>query len=177
MKTEEDILGDYYYEYYNKDGEKIIPGVTFDNVAVDSTRIEPGFITRPTDQRFSFNLFFQDYIPGYPTYKVHLNLVFATGLPYGPPTHHRYQQTLRYPPYRRVDIGFSKQLVGSRSKLKANNPLRHFSSLWVSLEVFNLLQISNTVSYTWVQDVQNRYYSVPNYLTPRRINIVLSAKF
>jgi hypothetical protein len=177
MQTQEDIEGDYYYEYYNKDGEKIIPGITFDNVAVDSQRFEPGFIPRPTDQRFSFNLFFQDYVPGYPSFKVHLNLVYASGLPFGPPTHNRYQQTRRYPPYRRVDIGFSKQLIGEKTKFGSKNPLRHFKSMWVSVEVFNLLQISNTVSYIWVMDVEGRLNGVPNYLTPRRVNVQFSVKF
>ena len=177
MQTQEDILGDFYYEYYNQSGEKIVPGITFDDVPVDSQRFEPGYIPRPTDQRVTFNLFFQDYIPGYPTYKVHLNLVFATGLPFGPPTHERYQQTRRYPPYRRVDIGFSKQLIGEDSKLKAKNPLRFFKSMWVSVEVFNLLQISNTLSYIWISDVEGRLNGIPNYLTPRRLNVQLSAKF
>ena len=177
MQTQEDIKGDFYYDFYNEDGEKIIPGITFDNVAVDSIRVEPGFIPRPTDQRFSFNLFFQDYVPGYPTFKVHLNLVYASGLPFGPPTHQRYQQTRRYPAYRRVDIGFSKQLIGDNTKVKPKNPLRHFKSAWISIEVFNLLQISNTVSYIWISDVQGRLNGVPNYLTPRRINVQLSVKF
>ena len=177
MQTQEDLKGDFYFDYFNKAGDKIIPGITFDNVAVDSIRVEPGFIPRPTDQRFSFNLFFQDYIPGYPTFKVHLNLVYASGLPFGPPTHERYQQTRRYPAYRRVDIGFSKQLIGEDTKVKAKNPLRHFTSAWISIEVFNLLQISNTVSYIWIADVEGRLNGVPNYLTPRRVNIQLSVKF
>ncbi|MBN2746055.1 MAG: TonB-dependent receptor [Bacteroidales bacterium] len=177
LKTQEDIIGDFYYELYNKSGEKIIPGITTDNVPSDSLLVEPGFIPRPTDQRISFNLFFQDYVPNYPTYKVHLNLVFATGLPFGPPTHKRYQQTDRYPPYRRVDIGFSKQLIGEDSKLKSKNPLRFFKSMWISVEVFNLLQISNTLSYLWIMDVEGRMNPVPNFLTPRRLNVQLSAKF
>lgn len=177
MKTQEDLLNDFYYEYYNKAGEKIVPGLTFDDTPIDSQRFEPGYIPRPTDQRVTFNLFFQDYVPGYPTFKVHLNLVFATGLPFGPPTHERYQQTRRYPPYKRVDIGFSKQLIGEKSKLKSKNPLHHFKSMWISVEVFNLLQISNTLSYIWISDVEGRLNGIPNYLTPRRLNIQLSAKF
>jgi hypothetical protein len=177
MKTQEDIMGDFYYDYFNKDGEKIIPGITFDEIPVDSTRVEPGYIPRPTDQRVSFNLFFQDYIPGYPSFKVHLNLVFAAGLPFGPPNRKRYQQTRRYPPYRRVDIGFSKQLISEDSKLKAKSPLRHFKSMWISVEVFNLLQISNTLSYIWISDVEGRLNGIPNYLTPRRLNVQLSARF
>jgi hypothetical protein len=173
----EDIKDDFYYEFFNAAGEKIQPGITVDNTPVDSTKVEPGFIPRPTDQRFAFNLFFQDYMPGYPTFKVHLNLVYATGLPFGPPTHKRYQQTRRYPAYRRVDIGFSKQLISEDTEFKAKNPLRHFKSMWVSLEVFNLLQIDNTLSYMWISDVNGAYYGIPNYLTSRQLNVRLSIQF
>ncbi len=176
MQTQEDIKGDYYYDYYNSAGEKIVAGVTTDTHIADSTKVEPGFIPRPTDQRFVFNMLFQDYVPGYPSFKVHLNLVYATGLPFGPPTHLRYQQTRRYPAYRRVDIGFSKQLIGEDTKIKSKNPLRYIKSAWVSIEVFNLLQIDNTLSFMWISDVSGNYYSVPNYLTNRQVNIRLIVK-
>jgi hypothetical protein len=177
MQTQEDINDDYYYDFYNSEGALIKPGVTINSKAVDSVKVEPGYIPRPTDQRITFNLFFQDYVPGYPSFKVHLNLVFATGLPFGPPTHLRYQQTRRYPPYRRVDIGFSKQLIGADTKFKAKNPIRHFTSAWLSVEVFNLLQIDNTLSYMWISDVSGNYYSIPNYLTSRQLNLRLIVKF
>jgi len=175
MKTAEDILNDKYMQYYDEDGEII--SQFNNNPIADSATIYPGYIPRPSDQRFSFNLFFQDYIPKYPSWKVHLNLVFATGLPYGPPTHKRYQQTNRISPYRRVDIGFSKQLIGVNTKIRSKSILKNIKSAWLGLEVFNLLEIRNTVSYIWVQDVSGNYVSVPNYLTPRRVNLKLSLKF
>lgn len=177
MQTQEDIEGDYYYDYYNADGEKIVPGVTVDDKAVDSVRREPGYIPRPTDRRVNFSLFFQDYIPKNPTYKMHLNLVFGTGLPFGPPSHERYKDVFRMPSYKRVDIGFSKQLKKEDQTLKANSPFRHFKSIWLTLEVFNLLQIKNTISYLWITDITNRRYAIPNYLTSRRINLRLKATF
>jgi hypothetical protein len=177
MKTEEDIVGDYYYRYLNKKGETIIPGYTTDAVAVDSVKVNPGYIPRPTDQRVTFSLFFQDHLPGNPTFKVHLNLLYGSSLPFGPPDSPKYLQTLRIPPYRRVDIGFSKQIIGEEATYKPKNRLRHIKSLWISAEVFNLFQISNTVSYLWISDVNNRKYAVPNYLTPRELNLRLIAKF
>lgn len=176
MRTAEDIKDDFYYNYLNASGEVII-STTTDQVVVDSSIVYPGYIPRPTDRTVSFNLFFQDYLPQYPSFKVHLNMVFAIGLPYGMPGSERYTQTRRYPPYRRVDVGFSKELISKSTKFKSKNPLRKFSSMWISVEVFNLLQINNTISYLWVMDVDGNLNSVPNYLTPRRINIVLSAKF
>jgi hypothetical protein len=177
MKTMEDIKGDYYYTYFNKNGEQIISGYTADQVKADSIRHEPGYIPRPTDQRVNFALFFQDYLPKNPTYKMHLSLIFGSSLPFGPPTLQKYKDTLRMPPYRRVDIGFSKQLKSEDSKLKPKNPFRYFKTIWISLEVFNLLQVNNTISYIWITDVTNRQYAVPNYLTPRQLNLRLIAQF
>ena len=108
---------------------------------------------------------------------MHLNLVFGSRLPFGPPTHERYKATMRIPPYKRVDIGFSKQIKGEETNEKTNKFFKNFKSIWFSLEVFNLLQISNTISYIWVYDVTNRYYAIPNYLTPRQLNAKLVVNF
>lgn len=177
MQTREDIQDDYYYTYYNAEGEKIIPGYTADQVVADSVRTEPGFVPRPTDQLLTVNLFFQDYLPRFPTYKMHLNFLYSTGLAFGPPSHERYKDTLRAPAYFRVDIGFSKLLIGESSVFRKKNPLRHLKSVWISAEVFNLLGRLNTVSYLWVKDVNNRQYAVPNELTRRMINVKLHVKF
>lgn len=175
MKTMEDIEDDFYWDYYNAEGKRIIPGYTTDVVAVDSIRVEPGYLPRPSDQRFSFNLFFQDYLPNNPTYKMHLNLVFGTGLPFGAPNAPRYKHVYRTPPYRRVDIGFSKMIKSEGAD--ATGAFKYFKSIWITAEVFNLLQFNNTISYVWVTDVNGRRYSVPNYLTPRQINVKLMVNF
>jgi hypothetical protein len=177
MQTQEDIKDDFFYTYYNSDGDTIVPGYTANNIATDSTRTEPGYIPRPTDQRVSFGLFFQDQMPGVPDLKMHLNLLFGSGVPFGPPGSERYKQVLRMPPYRRVDIGFSYQILRENRKLKEKGFGRHLRSVWFSLEVFNLLGTNNTVSYIWVEDVTNRQYAVPNYLTRRQLNARLIIKF
>ena len=138
---------------------------------------EGEWIPRPTDQRVNLAIFFQDYIPKFPTWKVALTLVYGTGLPIGPPGSSRSQQTLRLPPYRRVDIGLSKQLIGENTKFKSKNPFRAFHSMWISLEVFNLLDLSNTESYLWITEINGYQYAVPNYLTPRQFNLKLIASF
>jgi hypothetical protein len=109
-----------------------------------------------------------------------MSLVFGTRLPFGPPGTDKYLHVLKMPPYRRVDIGFSKQLVGYQDP---NKPIRERKNLkfirnaWISLEIFNLLQNNNTVSYIWVTDVNSRQYAVPNYLTPRQLNVKLLVQF
>ncbi len=179
LQTEEDIKNDFYYRYFNEEGEEIISGYTFDKVVKDSIRVEPGYIPRPADQRVNFGLFFQDFLPKAPTYKMQLTMLFGTSLPFGPPGKDRYKDELRSPTYRRVDIGFSKQLIGEDVKKKPTSKFfRNVESLWIGLEVFNLLQVSNVASYTWITDVSNaRKYAVPNYLTARQLNLRISAKF
>jgi len=135
-----------------------------------------GYIARPTDQRVNVGLYFQDYLPNNRSYQAHLSLLFGTGLPYGPPGSQEFKSFWRIPPYRRVDLGFSKVLVDK------NNPskqpfLKQFESIWLGLEVFNLLDINNTISHIWIRDISNRQFAIPNYLTGRRLNIRLQAKF
>jgi hypothetical protein len=177
LKTAEDLNDDFYYKYFNESGEEIRFGVQ-DKVAVDSAVVYPGFIPRPTDQRLNFALFFQDYLPNNPTYKMYIKLLYGTALPLGPPDTERYADTLRYQTsYRRVDVGFAKQLIGGYSTFGPKNPLKYFKTMWISLEVFNLFNIRNTISYLWVRDFNGRQYAVPNYLTPRQINLKLVATF
>ncbi len=162
MKTEEDVYGDYYL---NPDGTP------------DNTRESPGYVPRPADQRVNVSVFFQDYLPRNPTYKMGLTLLYGSSLPFGPPDTPKYLHTLRMPAYFRVDIGFSKEIIGEHTRFSSKNPLRAFKSLWLTAEILNLLQRNNTVSYTWVTDINGRQYAVPNYLTPRQLNVKLIMTF
>ena len=176
LKTEEDILNDKKITYYNADGDEIVPGYTFDNVAVDSTVVEPGYIPRPTDQLVNFSMFFQDEMPNRPSYKVHVSLNYGAPLPFGPPDFNRYKDILRTSGYRRVDIGFTKQLAGGGIQ-KTHALFSSFKEAWVSLEFFNIMDINNTVNYSWIKDVNGRQYAIPNFLTRRRINLKFVARF
>lgn len=156
MKTAENIFDDFFV---NSQGETVFPGN----------------IPRPTDQRFNLSLMFQDYLPSNPTYKVSLNLIYGSGLPFGAPNSPRYAQTFRIPPYRRVDIGFSKQIIGKEAKWRPQGFLAGVKSLWINAEVFNLLQVSNTISYLWIRDPSTGFQlGVPNYLTQRILNFRLA---
>ena len=176
MTVQEDLKDDIFYWRFNAAGDTIFPGYTFDQVAVDSSAVIPGLIPRPTDQRVNVAMFFQDEMPRWPTFKVHLNLVFGTGLPYGPPNNNRYSDTLRTSLYRRVDIGFSKQFLGAKGQ-STRGWRKHIDNLWLTGEVFNLLNINNVIDHTWVTDVNGRQYSIPDFLTPRRYNLKLIAWF
>jgi hypothetical protein len=148
MKTEEDILNDGH-----------------------------GYIPRPTDQRLNFSIFFQDYFPGAPTWKMNLTAFYGSRLPTGPPNSEPYQSVFRIPPYRRIDLGFSKVLISQDHKTYRYKAFDSIKDMWLSLEIFNLLGINNTISYLWVQNNQGDWFGVPNYLTQRKVNLKLTVKF
>ena len=188
LQTMEDISNDSYYNFYNSEGDKIIPGYTINNTPTDSALVEPGYIPRPTDQRVSFSMFFQDQMPKdwdtekvkWSNMKVNINLLFGSRLPYGPPGSTRYSDTLRSSFYKRIDIGFSKDLINTetdKSKFSGKSIFHKIESMWIAFEVFNLLDISNTTNYTWINDVNGRKYSIPSFLTTRRLNLKLVARF
>ena len=160
LKTAEDIIGDYYY----------------DN---EGNRIEPGYIPRPTDQRVAFNLFFQDHIPGFPQFRVHLNFVFASGLPFGPPNAPAYKRQFRTTWYRRIDMGFSFMLLEqSRDRMRHKSAfLRSIKNAGIYIEVFNVLGTYNVSSYFWINDLNNVQYPMPNYLTGRLINVKFAVEW
>jgi hypothetical protein len=168
LSTQEDLSNDDHWNYLNDEGAVIIEGFTLNNVAVDSVRVSPGLIPRPTDQRFNASLLFQDEMPGNPAYKVLVSLYFGTGLPFGPPDYNRYRDILRTPPYRRVDIGFSRDLFLEDERGRSG---------FIALEIFNLLGIRNTINHTWIEDVNGRLYAISNYLTDRRVNLKVGFTF
>lgn len=163
MKTEEDIAGDSYL----KSGGEGMP----------SQAVYPGFIPRPTDQRFNFSLYFQDYLPRNPSVKMNLTLLYGSALPFGPPKGERYLDVFRMPPYSRVDLGISKMLIDSSSGKKNNLLTNNLREAWITFEIFNLFDLNNVVSYFWVADFQNQMHAVPNYLTARRVNFKFSVAF
>ncbi len=174
LNTKEDLLDDFFTQYKNKEGQIITPSVQ-DQVATDSSVQHPGYIRRPTDQALFVSLYFQDYLEKYKRFKVHLNLVIGTGLPFGPPDHARYKDVLKVPPYRRLDIGFSALLLNGakRAVKKPKSFGGKFDNIWASFEVFNILGIKNTLSYRWIKDTENNQWAIPNYLTSRRFNVKL----
>ena len=138
------------------------------------------YIPRPTDQLFNFAMFFQDYLPRNPNYKVHIQMVYGSRLPFHAPNKTNYGTVFRMPSYKRVDLGLSRELISlDRDKNWLN---RNFKNVWLGLEVFNLLDIKNTASYLWFHSVSEAdgipaNMAVPNYLSTRMLNVRISAKF
>ena len=135
-------------------------------------------VPRPTDQCYSFGVFFNDYFPKFPKLKFSLKGIISDGFPMTPPQVSRDVSYFRAPAYKRLDIGFQYQLVGGeKDGVRPYNFWRHFKSIWIGVDVFNLFDFSNVSSYYWVTDVNNIQYAVPNYLTRRQFNVNLSVAF
>lgn len=135
-----------------------------------------GWLDRPTDGRVSFKLFLQDNVPDMPWWRMSLNLVYATGMPVTVPVLPRSETSYRLPSYYRVDWGNTIRL-SQFAVLKHKRIWKYVEDIHVSLEVFNLFNFRNVVSYLWVSDHQNQYYPVPNYLTARQLNVKLTVLF
>ncbi len=133
-----------------------------------------GYVRRPTDQRVTLAMFFQDHIPGNPSLRVYLNTVIGTGLPFGPPRNIVYRSIFTTPPYRRIDIGFSKIVFFNRTTKGWG---KYGDSIWIGAEILNLLGARNVMSYNWVTDVRNRQYAVPNTLSARFLNLRVIVRF
>lgn len=146
-----------------------------------------GNIPRPTDQRLRFAMFYQDYMPQYPSMRVNLTLTYAMGLPTGAPiildqngapdvnAAYQYQRTL--PSYKRVDIGLSKVFIDSKDKKQKYGFWSNFEELILGVQVFNAFNIRNTVANQWITDANtNLMYPVPVRLTGRFFNVKLEFK-
>jgi len=153
------------------DHEKLLEG--------ENNIVPTRYVPRPTDQRVAASIFFQDYLPNNENFKIHLSLNFGSGLPYGTPERNVIlRNPFRYKMYYRVDAGFSAQLWDAAWIAKRpNNPFRFAKNAWASLEVFNLLQVANTASVSWIKAINNQQYAVKNNLTSRRVNLKLRFEF
>ena len=136
------------------------------------TEYNQGLVPRPTDQRHTFSAFVQDYVPGDKTWKLHMRLLYGSGLPYTPPVPGPRgadgqrirvpgpRMSGRLPAYRRVDLGATKTIELASSGI--GKPVK----LNLTLEVLNVFDMDNTVTYTWEGD----WTRVPKRLTPRTLN-------
>ena len=168
MQTRESIKGDTYKNYTLDDN----------NQPIDSITLEKGWVRRPSDRRITFGMFFQDYLATNKNLKMYLNLIYGSNLPYNIPNSVKYRNGLEIPSYIRVDIGFSALLLDSdRSKRRSHSPFLGFDNIWASLEVFNLIDRSNTISYLLIKDFSNTVYTMPQRLTPRLLNFKIVARW
>jgi hypothetical protein len=176
MKTREDLKGDHYFDYLNAQGQVIQSG-TSDQQITDSVKRNIGYLRRPTDRLITAGLFLQDYLASNKNFKMHINLLYGTNLPYNIPNSTKYRNALILDPYMRVDLGLSALLLGPKKNRRSHSPFKAIDNIWISLEVFNLINRSNTISFQLIRDFSNSTYAIPNKLTPRLLNLKVLARF
>ncbi len=168
LQTQENLNDDIYTVYYDEDDNEI-PANRIDVEDVDyEVEKKVGYIRRPSDQRINIAVYFEDHMPRDPTARVHLNLVFGSGYPFGPPKAVQYRNAFKGDEYYRVDIGFSKAFERSETKM--------FPSIILRAEVLNALGADNTLSYSWIQDNSGINFAIPNSLSARFLNIKITAQ-
>ena len=137
-----------------------------------------GAIARPTDQRIKLAVLFQDYVPNNPNLKMYMNMVYQSGVPGGSPSYadpYIFQNRLKG--YFRSDIGISYVFVDGKKKPNAAW-LQKFRELSVGIELFNMFDVQNSITNTWVRDISsNSSVAVPNFLSGRVLNARLSMRF
>ena len=161
---------------------EFVPGneswVSFGYLKTEENSDGRGYISRPTDQRIKLGILFQDYVPNLPDLKAYLNLVYNSGVPGGSPSYsdpYQFQNRLRA--YKRADLGISYVFVDANKKA-SSKWLSNFKELTAGLELFNLFDIKNSITNTWVRDVYSKtMYGIPNYMTGRVLNFKLGMQF
>ncbi|HJZ39961.1 MAG TPA: TonB-dependent receptor [Bacteroidales bacterium] len=154
--------------------------LSFMKTREDRTGDDYGDYPRQTDQLVNFGLFFQDYFPNNPSYRVHANVYYGSRLPYSSPDYDNPEEYYHLKAYKRIDLGLSKSFVTDRNGNR-RFVSKYIRDLYGSLEVFNLFGFNNQASYQWVRTVSNQeglpnMFAIPNYLTGRLFNIRLTLK-
>ena len=144
------------------------------------TERNEGWVARPTDQRHTVSLFVQDYIPSDPTWRLHLRTLYGSGLPYTPPVPGEQlgnvveqipgdRHSARYTRFFRFDVGATKEIPPERTGSRV--------ALELTAEILNLFDMVNTVAYSWIPDASGIWQRIPTRLTPRTVNVRLTARF
>ena len=145
------------------------------------------WVRRPTDRRHNLSLFVQDYVPGDDSWTLHIRTLLGTGVPVTAPARDDDRSSeldvefngasvftdgrrsaVELPAYFRFDLGATKELRVGRALAGAPLMLR------ATVEVLNVFDQTNTVAYSWVEQVENgrrQFTAVPTRLTPRTLNV------
>jgi len=174
LDTKEFNGANVFMKYKDSTGKEIYDKRYAQGPIRDSFLESQGYIQRPNNQFLMVNIFFQDYIPQMPSFKVNLSLTLASGLPFGVPNSEVYRNQFNLLAYKRIDIGFALRIYDAEKK---NKPKSMIKNVWATLDVFNAVDFFNQVSMNWIQDYTGNQFAVPNYLTGRRINGRIMVKF
>ena len=161
---------------------EFVPGneswISFGILKTEENINNRGYIARPSDQRVKLGILFQDYVPNLPNLKAYLNLVYNTCVPGGAPSYadpYNFQNRLR--DYKRADLGILYVFTDANKRFSSGF-LSRFKEFTAGLELFNMFDIQNSITNTWVRDVATKnQFGVPNYLSGRILNLRIGMKF
>lgn len=168
LRTMENISNDQFTTYFDEEGNEVPESLANGSNVSDTAIVNIGNLRRPTDQRINLAVYFEDHMPNDPSLRIHLNLVFGSGYPFGPPKSERYRAAFSGDEYYRVDLGLSKTFDRIQEK--------KIPKIMLRLELLNALGADNTLSYTWIEDVSGNNFAIPNSLSARFLNIRVSAE-
>ena len=161
---------------------EFVPGneswISFGILKTEENINNRGYIARPSDQRVKLGILFQDYVPNLPNLKAYLNLVYNSGVPGGAPYYadpYNFQNRLR--DYKRADLGILYVFTDANKRFSSGF-LSRFKEFTAGLELFNMFDIQNSITNTWVRYVATKnQFGVPNYLSGRILNLRIGMKF
>lgn len=133
-----------------------------------------GWIPTPQEQRYNLTIYFQDYLPQLPQYKLHLKFIWSEGLSFGYPRKENLRYLGHLSDFKRIDIGASRTFSAKTDKWMKNS--KHVDSWTIQFDVFNLVGWKNENSYYWVTAIKGLQLPCPNYLTGRMFNLKLDVK-
>jgi hypothetical protein len=139
------------------------------------------YLPVPNDQLFNLSFLLQDKVLDYPRWRACMVVNYGAPLPAFAPVSGRNDVYFRMPAYKRVDLGTSYVLHDKSQPELRSKTLHFLQSCTASVELLNLFDMTNVSSYLWVNTVtptaQKELVAVPNYLTPFRVNVKLTATF
>lgn len=133
-----------------------------------------GWIPSPNEQRWSFSMLFQDYLPQLPQLRFHFKTIFADGQPFAAPNSIASQKSFRTSPYKRIDLGATYVFDRKTAAFMRQPSANHIAQWAIQFEVFNIVGWNNVNSYFWISDALGNQWASPNYLTGRRFNLKLT---
>jgi hypothetical protein len=132
----------------------------------------------PSDQLFNASLMLEDRVLDNAHWRAHVLFHYGSAVPVYVPLGDGLDRYIRMPAYSRADMGLT--FVFWDEFMAGYGRRWGMRALSLTLEVLNVFDVRNVSSYLWVPTIVNggmQTIAVPNYLTPRLLNISVKGKF
>jgi hypothetical protein len=72
-------------------------------------------------------------------------------------------------------MGFSKLIIFNPKKRYSKS--KKLETLWIGLDILNILGVDNPISFNWISDFSGNQYAIPNSLSQRFFNLRVVARY